>query len=250
LFLLAESVRSGRAVVAATAFAIVLYFISVLSHEANAFFVLPFVLLLRRATGDGLLPPRVGKRATVGFLSIAAGGLLLAFIAPGTFEQQRLICEDLLLRGFDANLCRGSLSYIGEYASSQALRIVFERLPGDLLYSIPAMFAVIPFLFSPWAREHWRKLVFAIAPIGFLFLIAIDWGRWIMLATVITTVLTVVGSSRDGVTPTSMPIPLLGLFVVGWSMPHVGIGVSDVGSGELIGSISWALQAMRQALLG
>lgn len=250
LFVLAESVRCGRAVIASTGIALFFFSIGVLSHEANIFFVMAFILLLKRAMDDGLVSKRTGGRIAAGFVAAATLGLVVAVLAPGTVEQQHAICNDLLRRGFEASLCRGSLSYIGEPASGQVMRILVDALPGYALYAVPAMFALIPFMWSSWAQDNRRLLFFAVAPILPLFLIAVDWGRWIMWAVVIGTVLTVVGSTRDDERPRRMPLPVLVLFVIAWSVPHVGMGPSAIGHGELLVSVQWAVRMVKEVLLG
>ena len=250
MFVLAEAVRSGRAVGASTAVAFLLFAIGVISHEANVFLLVPLIVLVRWAAADGLVTERFGRRASIGFATAAALGLVLAVVAPGTAEQQQTICADLLRRGFDENLCRGSLAYIGEPASGQAMRVLLDALPGYALYVLPALFALIPFLWSPWARAHRRLLIASVAPIVPLFLIAIDWGRWIMWAAVVATVLTVVGSSRASRPPRRMPVPVLVLFIVGWSLPHSSIDPSSAGLGELPASILWVLRTLGRAVVG
>ena len=250
LFLLAEAVRSGRAVAASTVVASLLFAVGVVSHEANVFLLAPLLVLLRWAAADGAVTERFGRWATIGSATTAALGLVLAVVAPGTAEQQRAICTDLLRRGFDEDLCRGSLSYIGEPASGQVMRVLLDALPGYSLYVLPALFALIPFLWSPWARAHRRLLIASVAPIVPLFLIAIDWGRWIMWAAVVATVLTVVGSTRASQPPRRMPIPVLVLFVVGWSLPHASSGPPSAGLGELPASILWAIRALARVVVG
>jgi hypothetical protein len=232
LFLLGESVRSGRFVMGATWAAGALFTVGVFSHEANALLVVPFLLLLRESSRLQQMTDRARDLASGLFLGASGVSLISAILFPGTLEQQQLICSDLLARGFDPNLCEGSLSYIGSATSDQVLRTV-NRLPQYLLFLLPATFAALPFRLYPWARENKRVLLLAILPLAPLFFIALDWGRWIMMATVTATVLTVVGSERMPQPAVSVSLPALLLFTTAWSVPHFGISRSSMGPGEL-----------------
>ncbi len=232
LLLLAESARSGKRVQQATFIAIALFAVAVLSHEANALLVLPFIILLRTAANASSVSAEFVRKASAALLVVAGIGLLIAIAVPGTLEQQRAICNDLVSRNFDENLCDGALSYIGISATSQIDRVL-QLLPGYFLFSLPALFAIIPFTLSSWAQENRWTLIAAVAPMTPLFIIAIDWGRWIMLSVVTATVITVVGSTLSDCTPRSLPTPLLLLFVTGWSLPHVGISLDRALMGDI-----------------
>jgi len=219
LLLVAETVRIGRGVTSAAALTLPLFVVGVLSHELNALLVVPFLLLLGDAARSGAIARRAQRLLSAGFALTAAGGFAFSVLATGTVAQRDLICADLLARGFDPMLCSGSLSYMGKSAAD-ALALTSASLPRSLLYLIPAVLATVPLALTPWARRHQRRLLLAVAPLLLLFPIAIDWGRWLMLMATVATVLTVVGASRAGEVPRTIPVPVLVVFLTTWRIPH------------------------------
>ena len=247
LVLLAESVRQGRGVIPAVVVATFLLVIAVFSHEANALLVGPFVFLLREARKATLVTPRAQLVGSITFIGVALAGIISALVAPGTLDQQQLICADLVMRGFEPNLCAGSLAYIGESASTQIVR-VGRRFPAYALYGLSVLFASIPFALTPFARRHRRVLLLTIAPITPLFFIATDWGRWIMLATFMCTALVITGASREGLRPERVSALLIVMFITAWSMPHFDINTSDMGPGNIPGLVLSTLEQLQQLI--
>ncbi len=249
LFLVAEAVRTSRLVTPALAVALLLFVVGVLSHEANTLLVVPFLLLIREASQEGLVGEPVAKRFALAMGTVAFLGFTASALASGDAAQRGAVCDDLVDRGFDARVCEGAISYLGESAGDQVLRVA-DTLPLGLLYVVVAAFASVPFLLSPWARERWRLLVVAVLPLAPLFVVALDWGRWIMLAVVIATVLTVVGSARSGSVPERLPLPLVLLFVNAWSLEHFNVSVNNIGQGKLLGDTVAVLASLRSLILG
>lgn len=233
LFVLAEAVRTGRYVRVALVATGILVAIAVFSHEANALLVLPLILLARWAVDAGSVERRFATIASVAIASLAALGLIVSVMFPGTVEQQIAICRDLIARGHSRSLCGGSLSYIGNDAAGEVSRVL-DNLLGLSVVALPAMFASIPLLGVEWFRTNLRTAGLVTLPILPLFVVAIDWGRWIMLATVILTVLTVVGASRQGQVPDRLSFPLVVLFVSTWRMGRGGGTLASVGANELL----------------
>lgn len=233
LFLLAEWVRTGCNFPLVLPIVVLLFLVAVFSHEANALLVAPLLILLRQARHDESITRRftIGGIAALSLISLI--GLVTAFIAPGTSAQRSAICHDLIRRGFDETLCSGAISYLGQ-GGREALLHTASRLPDSTIFAALALFALAPFTLAPWARNHVPLLVIASAPILPLFLLGIDWGRWIMIATVISTVLVVVGSSREGSTPDRIPLPWIAVFVLTWRIPHYQTGLSQLGPSGLL----------------
>jgi len=247
LMLLGETVRTRRSVPLALLVAVPLFGVAVLSHEANALLVVPFLILVRWSAEDSLLTRRYCDITQGVLIVLSVGGLAAALIAPGTVEQQSAICVDLVARGFSRELCDGALTYIGR-GTSDALATVGARLPESALYAIPAAFAILPFTLVPWARAQRRTLLIASAPVVLLLGVGVDWGRWIMIAVVITTVLSVVGSSREGTRPESVPTLWVLLFILAWRVPHAGITPEGLGPSGIPGTLLDASQVIARRL--
>lgn len=221
IFLLAESVRTGRGVRTISLLAIPFMAVGVLSHEANALLVAPLVVLLRLAADRSRLSRNLADLTSLALLGVSILGLLLSLLFPGTVEQQAIICQDLQNAGFTDEICEGSLSFVGN-SLPDAVSYTLAFLPNNSLYLFTVVFSSVPFLLSPWARRNQRLLLVATAPLLPLFVVGIDWGRWIMLGVTIATVLTVTGSSVDRETPKRMSTALLLLFTTSWYARHAG----------------------------
>ena len=247
LFLLAEWVRTGCRSALVLPLVVLLFTVAVFSHEANALLVAPFLVLLRQAHHEQLMTHRavIGAGTTLSLTSLV--GLITAVFAPGRLRHRTAICDDLLTRGFEEALCGGAISYIGQ-GSREALLFTASRLPDSAIFVVLALFAFAPFSLVPWARKHRALLVVASAPILPLFFLGIDWGRWIMIATTISTVLVVVGSSREGSQPDRVPIAWIAVFVLSWRIPHYRTDLSQLGpSGLLAHSWGFLTERLRDA---
>ena len=247
LVLLAEAVRSGRRLRSTVIVSAALFAVAVLSHEANALLLVPFLLLIRTAGTSRLLSGRAARTATIAYAAIGGGGLVASVLAPGTIEQQRRICDDLLARGFSPELCGGSLAYIGR-STADGWATVLERMPDILLYGLPLLFAILPLTLVPWARANARLLLLASAPLLPLLVVGVDWGRWIMLGVFLATVLAIVGSAREASVPDRVPVLWLLLFVTAWRLPHAGLTPDGLGPNGLVAILRGALAAASRAV--
>lgn len=237
LFILAEWVRTDCRSRFALPIVLLLFSLAVFSHEANALLLAPFVILLKQAYDEQTLSRRaaVGGAAALALTSLT--GVVTAIAAPGTTTQRTAICDDLLARGFDEALCGGSIAYIGQ-GGREALLSTAAALPNSGLFAILALFALAPFALTPWARSHRALLFTASAPILPLFLLGIDWGRWIVIAATVSTTLVIVGSSREGSRPDRIPLPWMAVFILAWRIPHYNATTSALGPSGLL-TQSW-----------
>lgn len=221
LALLGYAISRGRRVTTAVVASAVLFAIGAFAHELNALLVAPFLILVWWAAKRGQLSQQAANLGMVAFAAATAAGLLVGVAAPGTVEQQRAICVDLVARGFSPDVCSGSIRHIGD-STTDALADVTQLLPDYLMYVPLAALAALPFLAVPWARLHWRTLLLATIGVLPLFVVAMDWGRWIALAVFIATVLTYVGARHDGGEPPRVAALVVVAYLVLWSLPHHG----------------------------
>jgi len=233
LLLLAQGVIEGRWTFGLSLIAALLFVVAVLSHEANALLVPPFVVLLMWGERDGALGRRTARALIVGFVGIAVAGLASALARPGSASQRELICEDLTGRGFAPELCLGSLRYIGSSTRDGLLKVA-ETSPQILIYVVPAILAAVALSHVPWVRRNLRLLVAVNIGITPLFLVAVDWGRWVMLIATVSTIMAFVGSVREGSVPDEVPLRWVLIYVMAWRIPHVGASWSELGPGLLI----------------
>lgn len=71
-----------------------------------------------------------------------------------------------------------------------------------------------------------------------------------MLATLLATVLTIVGASGDGRPPKRLPLPMVVLFDAGWSVPNSGIQLGGPRPCDVVPLIIAALEGGVQLLGG
>lgn len=231
LFILAEAVRSSRRVRLALVLSMLLFVVAVFSHEPSALLVIPFIIFVRTAKRDGQISASFARRSYLLLIATFGAGVALSIAFSGTFAQQLRICGELVSRGFDEAICTGAISFIGLGISDEAVRVL-NRMPGYLLFGLPAALATVPFMLVPWARSNWRLLFLAVTPLAPLLLVT-DWGRWLMWAATVATVLTVVHASRSKQIPRNLSMPLLVGFVTLWSMPHWAAGTPYIGPARI-----------------
>ncbi|WP_437894371.1 hypothetical protein [Sorangium sp. So ce124] len=84
------------------------------------------------------------------------------------------------------------------------------------------MLSVLPLLLTDWWRRHWRSPALAAAFTGPLYVVAIDWGRWIHVYVSMPSILSLASKA------TIRPVHLapVALYVSVWSLPHCGAHLS------------------------
>ncbi|WP_437586921.1 hypothetical protein [Sorangium sp. So ce1000] len=79
-----------------------------------------------------------------------------------------------------------------------------------------------PLLLTDWWRRQWRFLALAAAFTGPLYVVAIDWGRWIHVYLSMASILLL--ASKATIRPVHPA--LVALYVSVWSLPHCGAHLS------------------------
>ena len=95
-----------------------------------------------------------------------------------------VICESLTSRNLDPNICLGAINWLSSDMRS-SLAFVVNSLSYESLFTPLLIFLSISplFLTTWWRKETVTLFVFSIIFMSPLFLIAIDWGRWIYILT-------------------------------------------------------------------
>lgn len=249
LLILANACLSGRLVRVSVSASLALFVLAAFSHELNGLLIVPFLVLLHWAALDGLISTLWRRAASVAFVLVALGGVGAAILRPGTVHQRDAICDDLIDRGFAPQLCDGSLSFVGAPAGGQ-FEAVLSGLSFSLSYVVPAALAILALVYVPWARRNARLLIAANIGTAPLFGLGLDWGRWIMLAVMVTTILAVVGSRREGTQPDHVPLHWILIYVLCWRVPHIGGGWTSLGPSRLIPETIRAAEVLLQAFPG
>lgn len=207
-----------------TAAALLIYTLAVFSWEASVV-ALPAIWHLLRAglTSDQRSPVPRSDRAA--FLAaawvaglVASLGLALSFFSPGDLGTAKAICADLSDRGFRVDhVCGGAIDWLG-HRIAQDVALVVERLPESWIYVPSAVLASLPLLSSGWVGRN-RRTVAAIAIAALpLFVVAVDYGRWISLIYLEVAICAAAGGTahtRRWSALTAVP------FLTAWGFTHV-----------------------------
>lgn len=172
--------KSAGALMAA---GLVLFGLAMFSWEAS-FVILPAAWYLLHG-GAPRLRPAAGIACGVALL-VALIGVVAALVAPGDEAVVSAICETLGARGFDTGrLCTGggAINWIG-FTGAEIRAKLAAYFPGHLLYAPMALLAAIPFVTSSWGRRHRTLLIVLVLVHAPLFVLALDYGRWISMMSI------------------------------------------------------------------
>ena len=154
----------------------------VLIHE-GLFFAIPILLSPLVLLGQRMaefrsttwrIPGSACFLATVAFTA--------SVISSGNENQARAICDSVVARGYEAEICDGAINALG-WDLQTGLSVVIGALS---LWYLPAMLlAAIPFVFLQYSPLLRKALGIGLLSLLPLFLVGADWGRWIYIAVAV-----------------------------------------------------------------
>lgn len=160
--------------------ALLIYAVAAFGHEVNIIItpVLALVIWLR-APQRALLP-----LAILGWLALMATVYVLRFPQP---PEGAVLCEPLIQRGLDPQLCKGALRWISldreqSFGSLSGWLLSPPRIAQTLL---GAGLTLGSWLWMVHRAQGWQRshlwLLAALTPQLVLYVVAVDWNRWINL---------------------------------------------------------------------
>ena len=165
-------------------FVSLVYVFAGLSHELTVFTLPFFLYLLYISTEKGLVKKSVAIGYGAGLTVISAAILLLATLYKGDTFTVNVICQSLTNRGLDPKICSGAISWLDKDAKYAMSRVSSSLINSKFVFThfFLFMLSMLPLFFTTW----WKKrtyVLFAVstAAIFPLFLVAIDWGRWVYI---------------------------------------------------------------------
>lgn len=182
LLTLMACIKSSRARLIAGA---ILLALSIYGHEANILFLPLFfvVLWLCRDTVPS------GAALWVS-LAIVIVGALHAFTYALTHrhvDEALLICQPLIDRGLNPKFCGGAIFWTTQTLDDALAMVWFQEGTGRKLVTLATTYSLtlIPLLFILGHLER-RRMIIALAlisalPFVPLYIIAVDWGRWVSM---------------------------------------------------------------------
>ncbi|MFP4475562.1 MAG: hypothetical protein ACLFOY_08360 [Desulfatibacillaceae bacterium] len=159
---------------------ICVYLIAVYSHEGNIFFA-PFYILIIYI--DRKKVDYYVFISSITYFVISTSGLVYA-LSFSTVSDTTEICQAILHSGVNEKICNGAIAWLerdSRYAVGSTYDMMLSGASLLLLHSITFIFLYIIFLLSNIfgvIRTTWLLLfsIFAFSP---LYVIGIDWGRWL-----------------------------------------------------------------------
>ncbi|HIK24025.1 MAG TPA: hypothetical protein IGQ16_10275, partial [Thermosynechococcus sp. M3746_W2019_013] len=206
------------------------YSLGALSHELTVFTLPFFFYLIYVSTKDGLIT----NRTAIAYSSILATAssviLIFAFFYKGNEALAQAICQSLTTRNLDPNICKGSIDWLSEDTGT-ALRRVLSLLDYRSLFTpVFLWLALLPLSFTTWWNKE-REILFvaSIATIFPLFLLAIDWGRWVHVIIFMFFCLALASEVNIKYRYRRIFIVAGLIYLTTWSIPHCCVGGYDTG---------------------
>lgn len=187
--------------------------IGVFSWESLAF-LLPGVGFLLLA--DRELPLRRTLASIYALIGLAAFGSSVLF--HGNKDTPGLLCGAIVQQGLGTNLCTGAIAWIGRDLSA-SLELVDKYVPVHSGYLVMLALAVLPIALSPWLRRYWAWGLAALIGIAPLFVLGIDYGRWIHILVIELAICMIAGNRALIESKLWNPLSVA-LFVSLWGIPH------------------------------
>ncbi|RLK07333.1 hypothetical protein [Ruegeria conchae] len=160
---------------------------AVLSHEGNLFFApffaFSYYLLFAKSA--------ISRRELAALLIILAGSCVATVVIAFSFDtvtDYMTVCRPVLAAGVDAEICSGAIKAL-EIPLKEYLTATFWMFFSPLVLSFALLYAItaIPIIVIGRHFIDGRMFIKAYVASAFLFLplylVAVDWGRWVSFHT-------------------------------------------------------------------
>lgn len=220
---------------------ILIYFIAVFSHEANVFFLPFFIATL-------ILIFKKDRTKLIFFSIIYCVISLSAFIYSIIYNKVNDymdICNPILKFGIDSSICKGAISWLDtdlDYNLSLTSKLL---LSSSLFYFILSYFLSI-FIFIVLIKKYFNiktiLIISFLSSIAFLplYIVAVDWGRWINFYVVSLTFLIIFWMLKNDILIkykfSELKYNCLLIFFLSWGVTVVG-GEFTIRNGFITGII-------------
>ncbi len=217
----------------------------VLAHEALAFFAGFVAIMLWLLVSEGTVSKVHAVWAgSIGTVLTAGAGLVSVFW-PTRPRVGQAICAELVNTGYDEALCSGAIRFLDQDLAFSVSRVTDAVQTGNYLgvYLPIVVLSLVPFLFVRFSAPMRVAVGMSVAATLPLFVVAIDWGRWIVISVWLVTLLVLRFDDSSHISVASLSAPQQPLiriaapvgvvaFATLWSVPHcceprIGFGVID-----------------------
>jgi len=197
-----------------------LFVVAAFSHEIAAFTLPFFIYVIYCLWNERLMSKRTAGAAAAVFTIVSAAAALFANVFRGDAVLAKSLCDSLIVRGFDPRICEGTIAWmdIGPMQSFRTANIDVGAYAW--LYLRILALAMLPFVFIRWrGRERTVLLVAGLLSLILLCFMGVDWGRWIHLSVFCLFCVVLAESAWKGIEVRKVPLFLIVLYVVTWSVP-------------------------------
>jgi hypothetical protein len=244
LILLAMARRAlstlNRSVMIAGSLAI--WTLGVLSWESLTF-LLPGVGYLLLV--DHELPWRRTLAAAYAAIGVSVFGV--SSLLHGDANTPAGLCTAVTDHGLSPQLCTGAIAWMGR-GVNESLQLVTTNLPVYSGYLFMLALAILPLALTPWLRRYWLWALAAAISIAPLFVLGIDYGRWIHILVMELTICMTV-ANKDLIASKLWNPLSVGLFVSVWAIPHAAPSPANIASWPFKGLIATLINWLQTGLL-
>lgn len=205
-----------------------IFFIASFSHEANTLF-LPFYIASLIIINKKI--DRFVLLLSLVYIVISISGFLYA-ILNSSINNHMVICKPIIETGVSDSICEGAIRWL-EYDTLYAFERVEKLISSEKLYSffIAYIFSLLIFVYLMKEYFAYRFLIaVSLIVASFfvpLYIIAIDWGRWINFYVVSITFLIIIWmlsqkQSLKNIKFSNKKYTLFLIFFSSWGVTHIG----------------------------
>jgi hypothetical protein len=237
LILVAGRGQGGQWALAAC---VAIFALAAAGHEMSVFFVPALAMaILACRSRDAASWAAVAAVTLLGLLTLG-----FALRHP-TVPDLALVCDPLVARGLSPTICEGAISWVSrDIDFAQERLLVQADNPRAWTVVLAYAASLLPFVVALWQRPDFGRglglLLLAGLPFLPLWVVALDWGRWIN-AHVAVMVFLVLILLRTGRLP-GFGDPLPRLIYLATLAVCLGVGMRHVGGSIRAGLIEVALR--------
>lgn len=227
---------------AALALSLVAWTVGLLSWEAIVFMAPAVLFLLWAGRPMPQTLPLTGVYGAIGLAALAA-----SVTFSGSGESAARACHAIVTHGLDEKLCSGSIAWVG--ADLQlTLDLVKWGLNVNVGHLLMLPLAALPIVFTGWFRRYWPWALAMVVGVAPLFVLGLDWGRWIHIMFMQIALCMMVAAADLIESPQWTGVAAL-LYVTLWGLPHATPS-GDVGSPNwpFTGLIATLITALQEAM--
>ena len=203
-----------------------IFLLGILSHETGIFTLPFFLFIISRMQLVNILKRQEAILFSILFIFSTIFILILSFLSALNHDQNILIskniCKSLISIGFNQDICQGAISFL-QISFSEVLKETLGSVASSLkFYSVLLILSLVPIFFLDWFGSLKNKLLILLSFIGIspLFLIGLDWGRWIHIYIYFVFTIILSDSVYKNLIIKKIPILIIIGYLTLWSMPH------------------------------